>query len=228
MAVPPSSSRASPRMTSDLREFAATVETRGWATTLPVLVDAEVEALREAVAPLAVDGRAGARNLLADPRVRALAASSVARALASAVLGDACFAVRAILFDKTPVANWKVVWHQDLSISTNAARPTGQFASSTARIGMAVSRRHRSTCFVGPRWNGIVSWSRAESSPSGRCYCMRPRRRSPLPIAASFTSSTRQSSFRRRSSGTSGLRSAREPAPGPTLEGDRAERILVT
>ena len=35
--------------------------------------------------------------------------------LASAVLGASCAAVRAIVFDKTPTANWKVSWHQDLN-----------------------------------------------------------------------------------------------------------------
>ncbi|HEX7981811.1 MAG TPA: hypothetical protein VF461_24610, partial [Gemmatimonadaceae bacterium] len=92
----------------DLTTFATTIEQRGWATTPPVFADADVDALRETVAPLAIDGRGGARNLLAHAHIRALATSSAARTFAAAVLGDACFAVRAILFDKTPNANWKV------------------------------------------------------------------------------------------------------------------------
>jgi len=33
------------------------------------------------------------------------------------VLGEPCFAVRALFFDKTSHANWKVVWHQDLTVA---------------------------------------------------------------------------------------------------------------
>ena len=120
----------------DLTNFAATVEQRGWATTPPVLADDEVVALRESVAPLAVDGRGGARNLLAHARIRALATSSAARACATAVLGDACFAVRAILFDKTPTANWKVVWHQDLSIATRQRVEMPGFGPWTEKAGV--------------------------------------------------------------------------------------------
>ena len=116
--------------------FANTIEQRGWATTRSVLAADEVVALREAVAPLAVDGRGGVRNLLAHAQVRALAASSAARSLAAAVLGDACFAVRAILFDKTPGANWKVVWHQDLSIATRERVEMRGFGPWTEKAGV--------------------------------------------------------------------------------------------
>lgn len=116
--------------------FATTIEQRGWATTDPVLTDDEVAALREAVAPLAVDGRGGVRNLLAHGDVRALVASSAVRSLAAAVLGDACFAVRAILFDKTPGANWKVVWHQDLSIATRERVELPGFGPWTEKAGV--------------------------------------------------------------------------------------------
>jgi ectoine hydroxylase-related dioxygenase (phytanoyl-CoA dioxygenase family) len=38
------------------------------------------------------------------------------------VLGDNCFAVRGILFNKTEEANWKVAWHQDCVIAVAARR----------------------------------------------------------------------------------------------------------
>jgi ectoine hydroxylase-related dioxygenase (phytanoyl-CoA dioxygenase family) len=63
------------------------------------------------------------RNLLAShPVVRRAARSSSVRTAAEAVLGPRCFAVRAILFDKTPEANWKVAWHQDLTIAVRQRR----------------------------------------------------------------------------------------------------------
>jgi ectoine hydroxylase-related dioxygenase (phytanoyl-CoA dioxygenase family) len=58
------------------------------------------------------------RNLLRDHAlVRELSDSSVVRSLINPILGSDAIAVRGILFDKTRGANWKVPWHQDLSIA---------------------------------------------------------------------------------------------------------------
>jgi ectoine hydroxylase-related dioxygenase (phytanoyl-CoA dioxygenase family) len=58
------------------------------------------------------------RNLLRDHFIIGqLADSSAIRALIDPILGPDAIAVRGILFDKTPGANWKVPWHQDLSIA---------------------------------------------------------------------------------------------------------------
>lgn len=62
-------------------------------------------------------GVPGVRNLLAVSEVRQLACSQAIRTLVTPVLGSGAFAVRGILFDKTPDANWNVAWHQDLSIA---------------------------------------------------------------------------------------------------------------
>ncbi|HVX09789.1 MAG TPA: phytanoyl-CoA dioxygenase family protein [Pirellulales bacterium] len=57
------------------------------------------------------------RDLLALPEVARLANSSSLRRLVEPVLGPMAFAVRGLWFDKVPGANWKVVWHQDLTIA---------------------------------------------------------------------------------------------------------------
>jgi ectoine hydroxylase-related dioxygenase (phytanoyl-CoA dioxygenase family) len=58
------------------------------------------------------------RNLLDQvPEVRQLASSEIVRPLVQAVLGEDFFPVRGILFDKIPEANWKVPWHQDVTIA---------------------------------------------------------------------------------------------------------------
>ena len=58
------------------------------------------------------------RNLLARvPNVAKLAMSPTIRALVEPILGSDAKVVRALLFDKTAGANWKVAWHQDLSIA---------------------------------------------------------------------------------------------------------------
>ncbi len=68
------------------------------------------------------------RNLLEDvPEVAALADSPIVRSLIAPALGPGCFPVRGILFDKTPEANWNVVWHQDLSIAVRERRDVEGF-----------------------------------------------------------------------------------------------------
>lgn len=61
--------------------------------------------------------RAGTRNLLSVPAVRELATSDPVRRLVEPMLGPNAFAVRGILFNKLPGANWKVPWHQDCTIA---------------------------------------------------------------------------------------------------------------
>jgi ectoine hydroxylase-related dioxygenase (phytanoyl-CoA dioxygenase family) len=68
----------------------------------------------------------GHRNLLSRPEVTALCRHPGIAALVRKVLGPHAFACKATLFDKTPQANWKVAWHQDLAIAVHGeARPPG-------------------------------------------------------------------------------------------------------
>ena len=58
------------------------------------------------------------RHLLRDvPEIAGLARSKQVLSAVETFLGGRAFPVRAILFDKTPSANWSVGWHQDLAIS---------------------------------------------------------------------------------------------------------------
>jgi ectoine hydroxylase-related dioxygenase (phytanoyl-CoA dioxygenase family) len=62
--------------------------------------------------------RAGIRNILELlPSVERLAESPEIRSLVEPVLGDSARVVRSIFFDKQPAANWKVPWHQDVTIA---------------------------------------------------------------------------------------------------------------
>lgn len=77
------------------------------------------------------------RDLLrAVPAVQALARSAAVRGLVEPILGRKCFAVRGILFDKTPDANWKVVWHQDLTIAVRARRNAEGFGPWSVKAGV--------------------------------------------------------------------------------------------
>ena len=63
--------------------------------------------------------RGGVRNLLHFLRMRSLAESGAMRALVETILGSKARAVRGIFFDKTEGANWKVPWHQDVTIAVS-------------------------------------------------------------------------------------------------------------
>ncbi|WP_164104203.1 phytanoyl-CoA dioxygenase family protein [Candidatus Laterigemmans baculatus] len=77
------------------------------------------------------------RNLLeAVPEVQTLARSEPVRAIVEPVLGPAAFVVRGILFDKTPEANWKVTWHQDLTIAVREPMNVPAFGPWSEKAGI--------------------------------------------------------------------------------------------
>jgi ectoine hydroxylase-related dioxygenase (phytanoyl-CoA dioxygenase family) len=80
--------------------------------TIIALLIRELEALN-----LTPD-RAGMRNILELlPSVEILAHSQEIRSLVMNGLGERARLVRGIFFDKQPTANWKVPWHQDVTIA---------------------------------------------------------------------------------------------------------------
>ncbi len=109
--------------------FADAVECDGFAIVPDALTVLETGALTSALDDFVTGNKAtglrgrgdavfGVRNLLAEcEAVRNIARRSVVRRFITPVLGPDCFAVRAILFDKTPGANWRVPYHQDLSVA---------------------------------------------------------------------------------------------------------------
>lgn len=77
------------------------------------------------------------RNLLEVlPAARELARDAAVRALVEPVLGADCFAVRGVLFDKTPAAPWKVAWHQDLSVAVRARVEAEGFGPWSVKAGV--------------------------------------------------------------------------------------------
>ena len=105
-----------------------------------VTVSSLVAALDDAADAPSARQRGGVyaiRNLLeAVPVVATLAASPQMRALTVPILGEASFAVRGILFDKTPGANWNVVWHQDLSIAVRERHDVPGFGPWSEKAGV--------------------------------------------------------------------------------------------
>lgn len=85
---------------------------------------------------LVVDSAAGHRNLLDLTEIAALARGSILTDVVTPILGPNAFAVRGTLFDKTPDANWKVTWHQDLTIAVRERREVPGFTSWSEKAGV--------------------------------------------------------------------------------------------
>lgn len=98
----------------------------------------EVGELAAAVEPFRADKTtAGIRNLLGRcDAVYQFATTSAAFEVAKVLLGSAPLAVRGILFDKTPDANWYVTWHQDLSIPVIAKVETPGYGPWSVKDGV--------------------------------------------------------------------------------------------
>jgi len=105
------------------------VEADGFAIVPSCLDDETVEQLGTHLS----NSSYGMRNLLAVPLVRELAASASVRILAETVIGKNCFAVRGTFFNKTQESNWKVAWHQDLTIMVQQRHEVDGFGPWTIK-----------------------------------------------------------------------------------------------
>jgi Phytanoyl-CoA dioxygenase (PhyH) len=57
-------------------------------------------------------------------------------AIAARVLGNTCRPVRVILFDKTPMTNWRLGWRQDRTIAVLTRIDVGSFGPWTCKNGL--------------------------------------------------------------------------------------------
>lgn len=120
------------------------IERRGFAIVENVIRPHEVETLGNAVVAAVSQGGSGktrgaygVRNLLQScPEVRQLAGSKPIRSLVTPVLGDQCFAVRALFLDMTPDANWALRWHQDVVIPVKEPIDVAAFNAWSSKAGL--------------------------------------------------------------------------------------------
>jgi ectoine hydroxylase-related dioxygenase (phytanoyl-CoA dioxygenase family) len=107
----------------DRGNIAASFHENGYCITPRLISGHLVDQLRKAADRLftaAGGARAGLRDAVSrDEAFRAIANADCVRELANSVLGSSAFVVRSVLFDKTPEANWDVVWHQDVTIAVS-------------------------------------------------------------------------------------------------------------
>jgi ectoine hydroxylase-related dioxygenase (phytanoyl-CoA dioxygenase family) len=116
-----------------MNELKPTVEEHGFALISSCLDEGTVERLRDFLD----ESTNAQRNLFYAPIVRELATSRPVRAIVDAILGPECFAVRGIFFNKTKESNWKVVWHQDLTIAVRQRREVDGFGPWTEKSGVS-------------------------------------------------------------------------------------------
>lgn len=77
------------------------------------------------------------RNLFVfSPLVEHLVAKGSFSRLAQQILGERCFAIRAIFFNKIVKTNWHVPWHQDIGIPIREQRPVPGFSAFTRKDGI--------------------------------------------------------------------------------------------
>lgn len=116
----------------------ATIAEDGFAWSRQLVEPERIAELIAALPALDVDAnRPGVRDLLNRcPAVAEVATNAAVTRLVNPILGGQSFAVRGILFDKTPDANWRVAWHQDVTIAVREQRAAPGFGSWSLKDGV--------------------------------------------------------------------------------------------
>ena len=96
-------------------------------------VDGLLEELNKANLPRS---RAGVRHAMGLPAVAAIARDARLMEIAQETLGRDAFPFRATLFDKSPIANWLVVWHQDTALPLQERRETPGWGPWSVKDGV--------------------------------------------------------------------------------------------
>ena len=119
-------------------DYVTEVRERGFTIMHDVMDQATVQSLIDATAAFCVGTRqsAGARNILRSPVVRDVASGPVVRSLIEPILGSKVRSVRGIYFDKQRLVNWKVAWHQDLTIAVKLRRDTDGYTAWSLKAGI--------------------------------------------------------------------------------------------
>jgi ectoine hydroxylase-related dioxygenase (phytanoyl-CoA dioxygenase family) len=80
--------------------------------------------------------RAGVRHALGIPAVAKVARDQRLMEIATAVLGQDAIPFHATLFEKSPSANWLVVWHQDTALPLTERKETAAWGPWSQKEGV--------------------------------------------------------------------------------------------
>ncbi|MGH7936586.1 MAG: phytanoyl-CoA dioxygenase family protein [Chthoniobacterales bacterium] len=103
--------------------FSEHIASDGFALVSGILSENEIVSLASDLERTVLPrSRAGIRHAMRDASVAAVAHDARLLNLAKQILGAGAVPFRATLFDKSPTANWLVVWHQDTALPLQERR----------------------------------------------------------------------------------------------------------
>lgn len=113
------------------------VEQHGFAILPAVLLPREAGRLVDDLDHAALRrSKAGVRHVLRHPAIASLAQQPRLLHIAQEILGADALPFRATLFDKSPQANWLVVWHQDTALPLRERRDTPSWGPWSIKDGV--------------------------------------------------------------------------------------------
>ena len=99
------------------------IQKQGYAIIPDILAPQEITGLLDEFSRVDLPrSRAGVRHAMKLPAVACVAQNPRLMDVARGTLGVEAFPFRATLFDKSPTANWLVVWHQDTALPLQERR----------------------------------------------------------------------------------------------------------
>jgi ectoine hydroxylase-related dioxygenase (phytanoyl-CoA dioxygenase family) len=99
------------------------IQKQGFAVIPEILTPKEVDELLDELSRSELPrSRAGVRHAMKVPAVATVAQDARLMGIVRETLGEKAFSFRATLFDKSPTANWLVVWHQDTALPLQERR----------------------------------------------------------------------------------------------------------
>jgi ectoine hydroxylase-related dioxygenase (phytanoyl-CoA dioxygenase family) len=118
---------------------------QGFAIIPEVLEGRDITALSKELSRAKLPrSRAGVRHAMKLPAVVAVARDSRLLEIARGILGREAFPFRATVFDKSPKANWLVVWHQDTALPLRERRETPGWGPWSVKDGINYAHAPRS------------------------------------------------------------------------------------
>jgi ectoine hydroxylase-related dioxygenase (phytanoyl-CoA dioxygenase family) len=124
-------------MASTVRVTKSMMEDAGYWVEENVLSEPECDSLIEALSHnMTGRSRAGARHLMTNPMVAAVANDQRLLQLARRSLGEGAVPFRATLFEKSGKANWLVVWHQDTALPLASHNKSSEWGPWSKKAGI--------------------------------------------------------------------------------------------
>ena len=157
---------------------------QGYSVFQNVFAQAEMLSVGQQLADNAVQRtKAGARHVLNVAVVRDLSADPRMLTIARQFVGAGAVPFRATLFDKSPTANWLVVWHQDTALPMRQRFERNDWGPWSTKAGVLYAHA--------PAWalEQVIALrvSLDDSSRTARCgYCQ-------APTAGVYTATSRSS-----------------------------------